>query len=133
MDACRRLIRPLSDHCPFCRDRNSETPPPVASLSIRPADLTPGRLAIARRAQPLPGLVSPRRSVADVRRSAQPGHPSPGWHEVVIESPEAPAAADRADCRIEVVLVLQAYRDRFRVFANDPSMHLRDRLQELRP
>jgi UDPglucose--hexose-1-phosphate uridylyltransferase len=47
--------------------------------------------------------------------------PARGWHEVVIESPRhlrrltelTPEAA---------ALVLQAYRDRFRVFANDPQM-----------
>lgn len=107
-------------HCPFCHGNEQETPPPVASYPPPGG----GAQADAWQLRVVPNLYPALLTNAawpPSRGAATAGLPARGWHEVVIESPNHLQRLTDLDPE-QATLVLQAYRDRLRVFATDACM-----------
>jgi UDPglucose--hexose-1-phosphate uridylyltransferase len=107
-------------NCPFCRGQEHETPPAVA---VYPGDCPQGlphdwQLRVVPNLYPALSRHGDPITAGETRESPILAH---GWHEVVIESPDHLQRLTELPPD-QVALVLQAYQDRFRVYAEDPMM-----------
>jgi UDPglucose--hexose-1-phosphate uridylyltransferase len=107
-------------NCPFCRGQEHQTPPPVVVYPPVNPHHSPAAWQVRIVPNLYPALL---RDVDAMPASVPPESPNraQGWHEVVIESPDHLQRLTelRPD---QVALILQAYQERFQVYADDPRM-----------
>ncbi len=107
-------------NCPFCRGQEHETPPAVAVYSRDCPPLSPQDWQLRVVPNLYPALSRHGDPIAAGQSQSSPivAH---GWHEVVIESPDHLQRLTELQPD-QVALVLQAYQERFQVYAADPTI-----------